>query len=419
MNRRLLLIYRFVYSLGIVVEPIWGLYLLNQGQYYELLWDRILLSILLTFVSYLCWFKKDIFFKYSNSIIKVVIISFMSQRYFAFAANPESFNYCIDVISIAILSMITLPRMKDLVPFGILMGAPSLLPIYNLENHILASNMITMLPIVGAFKYAFFKIVLELTELQEKVKENAIFSGAKDLSNKLSHNLNNILAKISTANEVIDLDLEESKDSGEEHKILSRDNFDSISEMNSMIKLSLKESEMLISFLKNIATHDELEMSLVQSKDIFENLINWESKKMSSLNIKLENKITSYPIVFCDPIQFQKVVVALLANAMENLGADAKGERKILLTLDLDESYFYFNISNTGSKIDASIVEDMFEPFFTTKKIHGEFGLGLGLSLAKKIMTQHRGDLEYITQEDIDEKHLSNCFRIKIPRNSN
>ena len=53
-------------------------------------------------------------------------------------------------------------------------------------------------------------------------------------------------------------------------------------------------------------------------------------------------------------------------------------------------------IEDTGGGIDAKVLPKIFDPFFTTK----EKGIGLGLSIAHKIVSQHDGLLSYTSGQD-------------------
>ena len=52
-------------------------------------------------------------------------------------------------------------------------------------------------------------------------------------------------------------------------------------------------------------------------------------------------------------------------------------------------------LTDNGPGISESIKKKIFEPFFTTK----EEGSGLGLSIASRIVEEHRGRLDITTEE--------------------
>jgi len=59
-----------------------------------------------------------------------------------------------------------------------------------------------------------------------------------------------------------------------------------------------------------------------------------------------------------------------------------------------------------GPGIAEDVLEQIFDPFFTTK----EEGTGLGLSIVKKIIEEHRGQIDVSS-----EKGLGTSFIIALP----
>ena len=73
-----------------------------------------------------------------------------------------------------------------------------------------------------------------------------------------------------------------------------------------------------------------------------------------------------------------------------------------------DENKKYILVSNNGPKINESIADKIFEPLFTTKLDSG--GMGMGLSISKKIMDKFKGDLE------LDTENINTCFKMTMEK---
>ncbi|MFH0823004.1 MAG: PAS domain S-box protein [Pseudomonadota bacterium] len=103
--------------------------------------------------------------------------------------------------------------------------------------------------------------------------------------------------------------------------------------------------------------------------------------------------------ILLDPERFQQVLRNITANAIEASTrgqvirietALSKPSDKARETGELDsEEYFELKIQNQGSIIPPHRIEEIFSPFFTTK----ESGMGLGLTLSKRIIEDHRGSI--------------------------
>lgn len=70
-------------------------------------------------------------------------------------------------------------------------------------------------------------------------------------------------------------------------------------------------------------------------------------------------------------------------------------------------------IEDSGMGIPSDIIDKIFELNYTTKK-EGNFGLGIGLTVCKQIVTQHRGVIEVTS-----EPGKPTQFSITLPIKSN
>lgn len=94
------------------------------------------------------------------------------------------------------------------------------------------------------------------------------------------------------------------------------------------------------------------------------------------------------PDVWADRVQLQQVLLNLLHNACDAMGANGPGERNLrVATLLTETGDVAVEVSDRGTGIDD--VEKIFEPFFTTK----QHGLGLGLAICRTIVVAHQGRL--------------------------
>jgi len=119
-----------------------------------------------------------------------------------------------------------------------------------------------------------------------------------------------------------------------------------------------------------------------------------------SWNLDLAERL---PQVEADPGLMQQILVNLVMNAAEAIGAEngtitlstgVKGlDRGFLSTTLLPEvetgSYVWLACHDSGSGLDPATLERIFDPFFTTKSE----GRGLGLSSVLGIVKGHRGTL--------------------------
>lgn len=96
--------------------------------------------------------------------------------------------------------------------------------------------------------------------------------------------------------------------------------------------------------------------------------------------------------IYADRIQVQQVLVNLLRNANDALRTLPKGERQITIaSRKVEDDMVEIEVSDTGPGIPDSILEQLFSRFTTTKS--GGGGMGIGLSISKRIIESHGGAL--------------------------
>jgi signal transduction histidine kinase len=92
--------------------------------------------------------------------------------------------------------------------------------------------------------------------------------------------------------------------------------------------------------------------------------------------------------VTADSELIEQVLINLFKNAIDAVYKKKKG--KIILTAEKDQrGRVIISLSDNGPGIEPEAREKIFVPFFTTKKT----GSGIGLSLSRQIMRQHRGGI--------------------------
>lgn len=117
------------------------------------------------------------------------------------------------------------------------------------------------------------------------------------------------------------------------------------------------------------------------------------------------------PYMYADRVQIQQVLVNLLRNAAEALQGQPKHRRTILIAVrGIPEDMIEISVSDTGPGIDAGLLKKLFSPLVSTK---GNEGMGLGLSICRRIVEAHGGRL---TAENRSAGGAT--FRLTVPAGS-
>ena len=228
------------------------------------------------------------------------------------------------------------------------------------------------------------------TDITEKKNIQAQFMRAQrmesigTLAGGIAHDLNNILAPIMMAIEILKEDLRDTQSL----KILQT------------IEVSAKRGADIVRQVLSFARGMEGERLEIQPKHLLndlESIIKGTFPKDIRLQFSVPNETWT---ILGDPTQVHQILLNLCVNARDAMPNGGS------LTVDvqnsvLDDQYVatnlqakagrYVNITvtDTGTGMSPAVVDKIFEPFFTTKELNK--GTGLGLSTVMGILKSHGG----------------------------
>ncbi|PVX85913.1 AAA family ATPase [Paraburkholderia unamae] len=116
----------------------------------------------------------------------------------------------------------------------------------------------------------------------------------------------------------------------------------------------------------------------------------------------------SLPKVVADKIQIQQVVMNLVFNGLHSiLRSDSENRVLQISAHRTTTTMVRVSVSDSGTGISAAIIGRLFEPFFTTKSD----GMGLGLSICRSIIEEHRGTIWAFNNDDAG---ATLCFELPV-----
>ena len=99
---------------------------------------------------------------------------------------------------------------------------------------------------------------------------------------------------------------------------------------------------------------------------------------------------TGLPLVSADRVQLQQVILNLILNAADAMRAVEERPRNLLIvTAREGTNRARLSVSDSGHGIDPQNLERLFDAFYTTKT----HGMGVGLSISRSIIENHKGRL--------------------------
>ena len=97
---------------------------------------------------------------------------------------------------------------------------------------------------------------------------------------------------------------------------------------------------------------------------------------------------TETELVMVDRVQIQQVLTNLMRNAMEAM-KDSERRELVVRTRPGENEMLSVEVSDTGPGIAEDIAARLFQPFVTSKAS----GMGIGLSISRRIIQSHGGDI--------------------------
>ena len=174
-----------------------------------------------------------------------------------------------------------------------------------------------------------------------------------------------------------------------------------------VIELARRASN-VVSGLRSLVREGQLQFADVHINEAVEEVLFLLNRELQRGAIALRTDFdTSMPAIEADRVQLQQVVLNLVRNAVDAM-SQVKGRPRVLtISSKLVGDHAHMSVADTGPGIDPSVAERLFDPLSTTK----DGGLGLGLSICRKIIDAHGGELWV--------RHNSNLgaiFTFAVPR---
>ncbi len=111
-------------------------------------------------------------------------------------------------------------------------------------------------------------------------------------------------------------------------------------------------------------------------------------------SVTVHQQFGTLPDAMCSPSQINQVFLNLITNAAQALDGVPGGA--ITLTTRHEGDQVIAEVADNGKGIAPEVLPKIFDPFFSTKEI-GK-GTGLGLSISYKIIEEHGGRIEVVSQ---------------------
>jgi signal transduction histidine kinase len=222
-----------------------------------------------------------------------------------------------------------------------------------------------------------------------RLKEHLALVG--EVSAEIAHEIRNPLAAISGSVELLDEQLR-SRLSPEEKALI-----------NAIVEESGRMSRIFDEFL-DYTKLSRGEFVVVNIGELLDQVIFvLESNKRFLAEVRIAKEYEQGDLrLECDPDKLKQVFTNIMNNAVQVM----KGKGEIKIKMREYNRNVIIAISDTGPGIRPEILKKIFTPF----ESHKHKGIGLGLSIAHKIVQMHAGRIEVDTKESV-----GTTFRVILP----
>ncbi|MBL8091976.1 MAG: cyclic nucleotide-binding domain-containing protein [Anaerolineales bacterium] len=170
-------------------------------------------------------------------------------------------------------------------------------------------------------------------------------------------------------------------------------------QLDATVETISRNVDQIVNLTNDILFLQEMDLVLpdfqaVDMKNVIENVLNKYESKAKARNVTLKTKGNmNVSAVQGDAPSLERAVTALVDNAIKF--SPPNGSVEIRLTEDV--SHVKVSVQDNGIGIAPEIRPRIFDRFFHTEKLNDEelySGLGIGLSITRQVIQQHRGNIE-------------------------
>jgi PAS domain S-box-containing protein len=147
----------------------------------------------------------------------------------------------------------------------------------------------------------------------------------------------------------------------------------------------------VVARVRNLAKKAQPQKISLDINETVEEIIALTKREVRQNRILLRRQLSiDIPLVLADRVQIQQVILNLVINAIEALGATSDGPRELLVSSEKHKlGGVIVTVSDSGAGLAQANPEEIFGAFYTTKRE----GMGMGLAVSRSIIEAHGGQL--------------------------
>lgn len=248
-----------------------------------------------------------------------------------------------------------------------------------------------------ASKAALLEKIKIIDELYEHIVMSGQCKAIEEHTAEVAHELRQPLAIVGGFARRLEKDLREGQPIDEElhRKYLQ------------IIMTEVERLERILERLIDFTKRDKVHLETVNPNDLIDYIIGITEGRAKERDIVVEASLgQEIAEISLDPGRFQQLVLNLVSNAIEasppggtvlvETGASIPSDKALQTGQLQSDGYFEMKVRNGGPKIAPDELKQVFNPFFSTKTR----GMGLGLTVSKRIVEDHGGSISVRSDDE-------------------
>jgi len=226
-----------------------------------------------------------------------------------------------------------------------------------------------------------------ITDITEKLKLESIAEAVNTMENigfvfsGIRHEIGNPVNSIKMALSVLKQNID----------IYSKD---TVKEYADRMLSEIARMEYLLKAMKNFNLYETVALTDMNMTDFMNKFLSMVAEDFEKKGIKIETSISDRVWSYADPRALHQVLLNIMTNAADAL--EGRENPRITINVSKMADMVNIRIEDNGSGMSEQQQEDLFKPFYTTKSK----GTGLGLVIAKKMMSKMKGIIEVVSEKD-------------------
>lgn len=215
----------------------------------------------------------------------------------------------------------------------------------------------------------------ELRETTDQLIKAERITSLAEMASTVVHEIRNPLSSIKGAIEILEVDVSEER-----------------MEFARIAKQEIERLDNIVQSFFDFSRSKNLNKQKTQLNQVISEVITLIKEQAELQRVQLSYDFNSdLPSIDADPNQVKQVLLNLAVNSLQAMpdGGNLK------FNTFTEAGHVIIEVEDTGGGIPTEIAKRIFEPFFSTK----QRGLGLGLTIAHKIMTEHKGSIEFLNTD--------------------